>query len=105
MSSPDFVRVTTRRNHRGTTTSVECLACGVLQPLVVPGRRTPSERDLQRVIYLFGAMHDASCSDRMASIVRSMMFAGAPAAPAVPAAPRDAEMVGYIETTPAEVQP
>jgi hypothetical protein len=102
MSRPDFVRVTHRRNHRGTTTSVECLACGVLQPLVVPGRRTPSERDLQRVIHLFGAMHDQSCSDRMASIVRSMMFAGAPVAPA---APRDAETVGYIETTPTEVQP
>ena len=95
---PDFVRVTTRRNHRGTTTSVECLACGVLQPLVVPGRRTPSERDLQRVIHLFGAMHDASCSDRIDSLVRSMMAAAAPAAP------RDAEMVGYIETTPAEGQ-
>jgi len=96
VSRPDFVRVTTRRNHRGTTTSVECLACGVLQPLVVPGRRTPSERDLQRVIHLFGAMHDASCSDRVDSLVRSMMAA---------AAPRDAEMVGYIETTPTEVQP
>ena len=73
MSRPDFVRVTTRRNHRGTTTSVECLACGVLQPLVVPGRRTPAERDLQRVIHLFGSMHDASCSDRVDSLVRSMM--------------------------------
>ena len=101
MSRPDFVRVTHRRNHRGTTTSVECLACGVLQPLVVPGRRTPSERDLQRVIHLFGALHDQSCSDRVDSLVRSMMAAGAPTAPA---APRDAEMVGYIETTPSEVQ-
>jgi len=96
MSRPDFVRVTTRRNHRGTTTSVECLACGVLQPLVAPGRRTPSERDLQRVIHLFGAMHDASCSDRVDSLVRSMMAAAAPAEP------REAESIGYIETTPAE---
>jgi len=31
---PDFVRVTTRRNHRGTTTSVECLACGVAHSTV-----------------------------------------------------------------------
>lgn len=78
MSRPDFVRVTHRRTHRGTTTSVECLACGVLQPLVVPGRRTPSEKDLQRVIHLFGAMHDASCSDRVDALVRSMMAAAAP---------------------------
>lgn len=78
MSRPDFVRVTHRRNHRGTTTSVECLACGVLQPLVVPGRRTPSEKDLQRVIHLFGAMHDQSCSDRVDSLVRSMMAAAQP---------------------------
>ena len=81
MSRPDFVRVTTRRNHRGTTTSVECLACGVLQPLVVPGRRTPAERDLQRVSHLFGAMHDQSCSDRVDSLVRSMMAAAATAEP------------------------
>jgi hypothetical protein len=71
-SRPDFVRVTTRRNHRGTTTSVECLACGVLQPLVVPGRRTPSERDLQRVIHLFGVMHDESCSDRVEGLVAAL---------------------------------
>jgi hypothetical protein len=96
MSRPDFVRVTHRRNHRGTTTSVECLACGVLQPLVVPGRRTPAQADLQRVIYLFGAMHDASCSDRVDSLVRSMM------ASAAPVEPPEAESIGYIETTPAE---
>jgi hypothetical protein len=72
----------------------------VLQPLVVPGRRTPSERDLQRVIHLFGAMHDASCSDHVDSLVRSMMTD-----PMTLTAPRDAEMVGYLETTPSEVQP
>ena len=72
MSRPDFVRVTHRRNHRGTTTSVECLACGVLQPLVVPGRRTPSERDIQRVIHLFGAMHDQTCRDRVEGLVAAL---------------------------------
>ena len=71
-SRPDFVRVTTRRNHRGTTTSVECLACGVLQPLVVPGRRTPSQPDIQRVIHLFGAMHDQSCRDRVEGLVAAL---------------------------------
>lgn len=95
MSRPDFVRVTHRRNHRGTTTSVECLACGVLQPLVVPGRRTPSERDLKRVIHLFGAMHDQSCSDRVDALARSIMAAAAPNEP------REAESIGYIETTDA----
>ena len=79
MSRPDFVRVTHRRNHRGTTTSVECLACGVLQPLVVPGRRTPSERDLQRVIHLFGALHDQTCRDRVAGLVETMKADVAPA--------------------------
>ena len=71
-SRPDFVRVTHRRTHRGTTTSVECLACGVIQPLVVPGRRTPSERDLQRVIHLFGALHDQTCRDRVAGLVAAL---------------------------------
>ena len=83
MSRPDFVRVTHRRTHRGTTTSVECLACGVLQPLVVPGRRTPSERDLQRVIHLFDALHDQSCRDRVAGLVAALKADAAPTDPEV----------------------
>ena len=86
-SRPDFVRVTHRRTHRGTTTSVECLACGVLQPLVVPGRRTPSERDLQRVIHLFGALHDQSCRDRVEALVAALKAEAAQ----VDAAPADLE--------------
>jgi hypothetical protein len=94
MSRPDFVRVTHRRNHRGTTTSVECLACGVLQPLVVPGRRTPSERDLQRVIHLFGAMHNQTCRDRVEGLVETMKADG-----------QLSGFAGELPAEPTEVQP
>ena len=68
----DHVRVTSRRNHRGLTTSVECDICGTVQPLVAPGRRTPSQPDIQRVIHLFGAMHDRSCKGQLATLVETM---------------------------------
>jgi hypothetical protein len=76
MRRPDHVRVTSRRNHRGLTTSVECDLCGTVQPLVAPGRRTPSQPDIQRVIHLFGALHDQTCRDRVAGLVETMMADG-----------------------------
>ena len=72
----DHIRVTSRRNHRGLTTSVECDICGTVQPLVAPGRRTPSQPDIQRVIHLFGAMHDRSCKGQVATLVETMMADG-----------------------------
>ena len=68
----DHIRVTSRRNHRGLTTSVECDICGTVQPLVAPGRRTPSRPDIRRVIHLFGAMHDRSCKGHLATLVETM---------------------------------
>jgi hypothetical protein len=68
----DHVRVTSRRNHRGLTTCVECDICGIVQPLVAPGRRTPSQPDIRRVIHLFGAMHDRSCKGHLATLVETM---------------------------------
>ena len=76
MRRPDHIRVTSRRNHRGLTTSVECDICGTVQPLVAPGRRTPSQPDIQRVIHLFGAMHDRSCKGQVATLVETMMADG-----------------------------
>lgn len=72
MTRPDHIRVTSRKNHRGLTTCVECDLCGTVQPLVAPGRRTPSQPDIRRVIYLFGAMHDASCKGQVATLVETM---------------------------------
>ena len=96
---PDHVRVTSRRNHRGLTTSVECSLCGTSQPLVSPGRRTPSQPDIQRVIHLFGALHDQTCRDRVAGLVETMK-----------ADQPKAETIGYLHVTDAasadlEVQP
>ena len=86
--SHDHVRVTSRRNHRGLTTSVECNLCGTVQPLVAPGRRTPSQPDIQRVIHLFGAMHDRSCRGQVAALVETMM-----------ADEPKAETIGYLHAT------
>jgi hypothetical protein len=58
------------------TTSVECDLCGTVQPLVSPGRRTPSQLDIQRVIHLFGALHDQTCRDRVAGLVATMKADG-----------------------------
>ena len=82
MRRPDHVRVTSRRNHRGLTTSVECDICGTVQPLVAPGRRTPSQPDIRRVIHLFGAMHDRSCKGQVATLVETMMTDGQLSGPA-----------------------
>ena len=76
MTRRDHVRVTSRRNHRGLTTSVECDLCGTSQPLVVPGRRTPSQPDIQRVIHLFGALHDQTCRGAVAGLVETMKADG-----------------------------
>jgi len=99
MRKPDHVRVTSCRNHRGLTTSVECDLCGTVQPLVSPGRRTPSQPDIQRVIHLFGALHDQTCRDRVAGLVATMQAEAA-----------KAETIGYLHVTDAasadlEVQP
>ena len=85
---PDHVRVTSRRTHRGLTTCVECDICGTVQPLVVPGRRTPSQPDIQRVIHLFGAMHDRSCKGQVATLVETMQA--------------DGQLSGYAGELPAE---
>jgi hypothetical protein len=72
MRKPDHVQVTVRKHPRGRTTSVECRLCGTVQPLVAPGRRTPSEADIDRVIHLFGALHDQTCRDRVEGLVATM---------------------------------
>jgi hypothetical protein len=76
MRKPDHVQVTVRKHPRGRTTSVECRLCGTSQPLVSPGRRTPSERDIDRTIHLFGALHDQTCRDRVAGLVETMKAEG-----------------------------
>ncbi len=76
MRKPDHVQVTVRKHPRGRTTNVECRLCGTVQPLVAPGRRTPSQPDIQRVIHLFGALHDQICRDRVAGLVETMMADG-----------------------------
>jgi hypothetical protein len=43
-----------------------------VQPLVVPGRRVPSEADINRVIHLFGALHDQTCRDRLEGLVAAL---------------------------------
>jgi hypothetical protein len=80
MRKTDHVRVTSRRNHRGLTTSVECDLCGTVQPLVAPGRRTPSQPDIQRVIHLFGALHDQTCRDAVTGLVATMQAEDEPKA-------------------------
>ena len=72
MRRPDHVQVTVRKHPRGRTTSVECSLCGTVQPLVVPGRRVPSEADINRTIHLFGALHDHTCRDAVAGLVATM---------------------------------
>jgi hypothetical protein len=72
MRKPDHVQVTVRKHPRGRTTSVECSLCGTSQPLVSPGRRTPSEADISRVIHLFGALHDQTCRNRVEGLVATM---------------------------------
>ena len=79
MSKPDHVQVAVRKHPRGRVTSVECSLCGTSQPLVSPGRRTPSQPDIQRVIHLFGALHDQTCRDRVAGLVATMKADVAPA--------------------------
>jgi len=79
MRRPDHVQVVVRKHPRGRVTSVECSLCGTSQPLVSPGRRTPSEADIQRVIHLFGALHDQTCRDRVAGLVETMKADVAPA--------------------------
>ena len=104
MRRPDHVQVVVRRHARGRVTSVECSLCGTSQPLVSPGRRTPSQPDIQRVIHLFGALHDQTCRDRVAGLVETMK-----------ADQPKAETIGYLHVTdqptgdtgqlPTEVQP
>jgi len=72
MRRPDHVQVTVRKHPRGRTTNVECSLCGTVQPLVSPGRRTPSEADINRTIHLFGALHDQTCRDRVEGLVATM---------------------------------
>ena len=72
MRKPDHVQVTVRKHPRGRTTNVECRLCGTVQPLVVPGRRVPSETDINRTIHLFGALHDQTCRDRVEGLVATM---------------------------------
>jgi hypothetical protein len=72
MRKPDHVQVTVRKHPRGRTTNVECHLCGTIQPLVAPGRRTPSEVDINRVIHLFGALHDQTCRDRVEGLVAAL---------------------------------
>lgn len=79
MRKPDHVQVVVRKHPRGRTTSVDCSLCGTSQPLVVPGRRVPSEADINRVIHLFGAMHDQTCRDRVEGLVATMKADAAPA--------------------------
>ena len=79
MRRPDHVQVVVRRHPRGRVTSVDCSLCGTSQPLVSPGRRTPSQPDIQRVIHLFGALHDQTCRDRVAGLVETMKADVAPA--------------------------
>jgi len=79
MRRPDHVQVVVRRHPRGRVTSVECSLCGTSQPLVSPGRRTPSEADIDRTIHLFGALHDQTCRDRVAGLVATMKADVAPA--------------------------
>jgi hypothetical protein len=69
---PDHVQVVVRKHPRGRTTNVECRLCGTVQPLVVPGRRVPSEVDINRTIHLFGALHDQTCRDRVAGLVETI---------------------------------
>lgn len=69
MRRPDHVQVVVRKHPRGRVTSVECSLCGTSQPLVAPGRRTPSEADISRTIHLFGALHDQTCRDRVEGLV------------------------------------
>jgi hypothetical protein len=64
-------------------TSVECSLCGTSQPLVSPGRRTPSEADISRVIHLFGALHDQTCRDRVAGLVAALKAEAAQVDPEV----------------------
>ena len=80
---PDHVRVVVRRHPRGRVTSVECSLCGTSQPLVSPGRRTPSEADIGRVIHLFGALHDQTCRDRVEGPVAALKAEAAQADPEV----------------------
>jgi hypothetical protein len=76
MRRPDHVQVVVRRHPRGRVTSVDCSLCGTSQPLVSPGRRTPSEADIDRTIHLFGALHDQTCRDRVAGLVDTMQAEG-----------------------------
>jgi hypothetical protein len=69
---PDHVQVVVRKHPRGRTTNVECRLCGTVQPLVVPGRRVPSEVDINRTIHLFGALHDQTCRDRVEGLVAAL---------------------------------
>ena len=73
---PDHVQVVVRKHPRGRTTNVECRLCGTVQPLVVPGRRVPSEADINRTIHLFGALHDQTCRDRVAGLVETIKADG-----------------------------
>jgi len=88
MSKPDHVQVVVRKHPRGRVTSVECSLCGTSQPLVSPGRRTPSEADIDRTIHLFGALHDQTCRDRVAGLVETMQ-----------AEATKAETIGYLHVT------
>jgi hypothetical protein len=105
---PDHVRVTSRRNHRGLTTSVECDLCGTVQPLVAPGRRTLSQPDIQRVIHLFGAMHDQTCRDRVEGLVAALKAEAAKVEAPAEAAKAETTFYRHVsDTAPTdpEVQP
>ena len=88
MRKPDHVQVVVRKHPRGRVTSVECSLCGTSQPLVSPGRRTPSEADIDRTSHLFGALHDQTCRDRVAGLVATMQAEAA-----------KAETIGYLHVT------
>ena len=90
MRRPDHVQVVVRKHPRGRVTSVECSLCGTSQPLVSPGRRTPSEADISRVIHLFGAPHDQTCRDAVAGLVATMK-----------ADEPKAETIGYLHVSDA----
>ena len=60
----DPVRVTVRSQHGTRSLCVECLVCGAVRVLTHPGRRQPSDADIQHSIDVFGVIHDTRCGGK-----------------------------------------